>query len=99
MKIVMTYLLIILMTVLLAIPRILFRGQNAEAGIQPNIELNIGLSPKKYSDEKSLEINSNESLPINEPTLEMENWMIDLREWNQFPDDDLQVLQEPSIES
>ena len=94
----MTYLLIILMTVLLAIPNILFRGQDSEAGIQPNIELNIGLSLKN-SGEKSLEMNSYESLPINEPTPEMENWMMDLREWNHFPDNDLQVLHEPSIES
>ncbi|MBE0654315.1 MAG: hypothetical protein IH594_10990 [Bacteroidales bacterium] len=93
----MTYLLIILMTVLLAIPNILFRGQNAEAGIQPNTELNIGLSLKKNGGEKSLEMNSHESLPINEPTLKMENWMMDLREWNQFPDNDPQLLHEPSI--
>jgi hypothetical protein len=96
MKIHMAYILIILVTLLMAVPRILFRSQPGGEGYQPRTELNIGFASNSFSRERPAEIILEDSSSPQESQLELESWMKDLREWDLSKSNEPENLDGPS---
>lgn len=79
----MAYIFIILFTILLALPKLLFRNMDyIESGLHPNTEFTVGFPMESSTREKAREIYTPTPSSWNEPDPQLENWMMDLSEWD-----------------